>query len=167
MQVCLLKSKIHRATITDGNLKYEGSLTIATDLMEKCGLIPYERILCSNMANGNRFETYAIPGDPGSGQIVLNGAAAFQGKRGDVLTIMSFAHVPKRKIQHWKPRVIVLGKCNRIVKNAEFNRSETVPNGHEPNRRDVITNLLVWMSGVLKKSVYPLWVRSYPLWVHR
>jgi len=82
MQVCLLKSKIHRATITDGNLKYEGSLTIAADLMEKCGLIPYERILCSNMANGNRFETYAIPGDPGSGQIVLNGAAAFQGKKG-------------------------------------------------------------------------------------
>ena len=70
MQVCLLKSKIHRATITDGNLKYEGSLTIAADLMEKCGLMPYERILCSNMANGNRFETYAIPGDPGSGQIV-------------------------------------------------------------------------------------------------
>ena len=62
----LLKSKIHRATITDGNLKYEGSLTIAADLMKKCGLIPYERILCSDMANGNRFETYAIPGDPSS-----------------------------------------------------------------------------------------------------
>src|SRR5207249_3229071 len=116
MQVCLLTSAIDRATITDGNLKYEGSLTIAADLMEKCGLIPCERILCSNMANGNRFETYAIPGDPGSGQIVLNGAAAFQGKRGDVLTIMSFAHVPKHKVQPWKPRVIVLGKRNRIVK---------------------------------------------------
>jgi aspartate 1-decarboxylase len=55
--------------------------------------VPYERILCSNRANGNRFETYAIPGDPGSGQIVLNGAAAFQGKKGDLLTIMSFAQV--------------------------------------------------------------------------
>src|ERR1700686_5110502 len=65
MQVCLLKSKIHRATITDGNLKYEGSLTIAADLMEKCGLIPYERILCSNMANGNRFEPHPIPADDG------------------------------------------------------------------------------------------------------
>jgi aspartate 1-decarboxylase len=116
MQVSLLKSKIHRATITDGNLNYEGSLTIAADLMEKCELIPYERILCSNMANGNRFETYAIAGDPGSAQIVLNGAAAFQGKRGDILTIMSFAHVHKHKVQHWKPRVIVLGKRNRIVK---------------------------------------------------
>src|SRR5215475_10791139 len=93
MQVFLLKSKIHRATITDGNLKYEGSLTIASDLMEKCGMLPYERILCSNMANGNRFETYAIPGDPGSGQIVLNGAAAFKGEKGDLLTIMSFTSV--------------------------------------------------------------------------
>src|SRR5436189_6419534 len=109
MQVCLLKSKIQRATITDGNLKYEGSLTIAADLMEKCGLIPYERILCSNMANGNRFETYAIPGDPGSGQIVLNGAAAFPGKRGDILTIMSSAHVPKDRGPLWEPRASVRG----------------------------------------------------------
>ena len=62
------------------------------------------------------FTQTEIPGDRGSGQIVLNGAAAFQGKRGDVLTIMSFAHVPKHKVQHWKPRVIVLGKRNRIVK---------------------------------------------------
>src|SRR5258708_1346360 len=115
MQVCLLKSKIHRATITDGNLKYEGSLTIASDLMEKCGLIPYERILCSNMANGKRFETYSIPADPGSGQIVLNGPPAFQGKKGDLLTIMSFPYRGKRRIEKWKPRVIVLGKGNRIV----------------------------------------------------
>ena len=113
--VCLLKSKIHRATITDGNIKYEGSLTIALDLMKKCGLVPYERILCSNMANGNRFETYAIPGDLGSGQIVLNGAAAFQGKKGDLLTIMSFAQIDERLAAEWKPRVIVLGKDNRII----------------------------------------------------
>ena len=115
MQVSLLKSKIHRATITGGNISYEGSLTIALDLMKKCGLVPYERILCSNMANGNRFETYAIPGDPGSGQIVLNGAAAFQGKKGDLLTIMSFAQIGSGMAKRWKPRVILLGKGNRIV----------------------------------------------------
>jgi aspartate 1-decarboxylase len=115
MEVCLLKSKIHRATITGGNVQYEGSMTIASDLMEKCGFIPYERILCSNMANGNRFETYAIPGDPGSGQIVLNGAAAFQGKKGDLLTIMSFAHVVESAIKAWHPRVIVLGEDNCII----------------------------------------------------
>lgn len=115
MEVCLLKSKIHRATITGGNVQYEGSMTIASDLMQKCGLIPYERILCSNMANGNRFETYAIPGDPGSGLIVLNGAAAFQGTKGDLLTIMSFAHVAESDIKAWQPRVIVLGQSNRII----------------------------------------------------
>ena len=118
MHVSLLKSKIHRATITGGNIKYEGSWIIALDLMKKCGLVPSERILCSNMANGNRFETYAIPGDSGSGQIVLNGAAAFQGKKGDLLTIMSFAQVDERSVAGWKPRVIVLGKDNRIVNNA-------------------------------------------------
>jgi aspartate 1-decarboxylase len=115
MQLSLLKSKIHRAIITDGNLKYEGSLTIASDLMKKCGLLPYERILCSNLANGNRFETYAIPGKAGSGEIVLNGAAALLGKKGEQLTIMSFALAGKKKAKGWKPRVIVLGQGNRIV----------------------------------------------------
>lgn len=111
----LLKSKIHRATVTGGNVQYEGSMTIDSALMDKVGMVPYERILCSNMANGNRFETYAIPGDPGSGLIILNGAAAHMGKKGDVLTIMSFTEVTKKKAEKWKPRVIVLGKKNVIV----------------------------------------------------
>jgi aspartate 1-decarboxylase len=116
MQFYLLKSKIHRATVTDSHLDYQGSLTIAEDLMDKVGLIPYERILCSNLANGNRFETYAIPGATGSGQIVLNGAAAHLGKKGDHLTIMSFTQVNKAKARKWTPRVIVLGKGNRVAK---------------------------------------------------
>ncbi len=115
MQIILLKSKIHRATVTGGDVNYEGSLTIAVDLMEKAGLRPYEKILCGNMANGERFETYAIPGKRGSGEIILNGAVAHLGKKGDLLTIMSFAGVGKKKAQSWKPRVIVLGKGNRIV----------------------------------------------------
>ena len=114
MQVFLLKSKIHRATVTDGNVDYEGSLTIALDLMKAAGLRPYERILCSNTANGNRFETYVITGKSGSGEIVLNGAAALLGKKGDRLTIMSFAAVSKKQAAKWKPQVIVLGKNNRI-----------------------------------------------------
>jgi aspartate 1-decarboxylase len=115
MQVHLLKSKIHRATVTGGNVKYEGSLTIAIDLMEKVGLQEYERILGSNMANGERFETYVIKGKRGSGQIILNGAVAHLGKKGDLLTIMNFAVVDKKKAAKWKPRVIVLGKGNKIV----------------------------------------------------
>jgi aspartate 1-decarboxylase len=115
MQVFLLKSKIHRATVTGGNVEYEGSLTISADLMDKVGLFEYERILCGNMANGERFETYAIRGRRGSGEIVLNGAVAHLGKKGDLLTIMSFGPVSKRKVAKWKPRVIVLGRGNKIV----------------------------------------------------
>ena len=90
MQIHLLKSKIHRATVTGGNVKYEGSLTIAADLMDKAGLQEFERILCGNMANGNRWETYVIKGKRGSGEIIMNGAVAFLGKKGDLLTIMNF-----------------------------------------------------------------------------
>ena len=115
MQIHLLKSKIHRATVTGGNVKYEGSLTISADLMEKVGLQEYERILCGNMANGNRFETYVIKGKRGSGEIILNGAVAHLGKKGDLLTIMNFAVVGKKQAKQWKPRVIVLGKGNKIV----------------------------------------------------
>jgi aspartate 1-decarboxylase len=115
MQVLLLKSKIHRATVTGGNVAYEGSLTISVDLMEKCGLQEYEKILCGNMANGERFETYAIKGKRGAGEIILNGAVAHLGKKGDLLTIMSFASVSKKKAKGWKPRVVVLGKNNHVV----------------------------------------------------
>jgi len=114
MDAFLLKSKIHRATVTGGNVDYEGSLTISADLMEKCGLQEYEKILCGNMANGERFETYAIEGKRGAGEIILNGAVAHLGKKGDLLTIMSFAGVNKKKAKGWKPRVVVLGRDNRI-----------------------------------------------------
>jgi len=115
MEVFLLKSKIHRATVTGGDVAYEGSLTIASDLMDQCGLQEYEKILCGNMANGNRWETYAIRGKKGSGQIILNGAVAHLGKKGDVLTIMNFASVSQQKAKKWQPRVIVLGKGNKII----------------------------------------------------
>ena len=114
MLVYLLKSKIHRAQVTGASLDYEGSLTIAEDLMEKAGLLPYERILCSNMANGARFETYVIKGRRGSGAIELNGAAAHRGKIGDKLTIMSFSEVALARAKKWKPKVIVLGDQNKI-----------------------------------------------------
>jgi aspartate 1-decarboxylase len=115
MDVFLLKSKIHRATVTGGDLKYEGSLTISGDLMDKCGLQEYEKILCGNMANGNRFETYVIRGKKGAGEIIMNGAVSHLGKKGDLLTIMSYASVGRKAARKWKPRVIVLGKGNKII----------------------------------------------------
>lgn len=115
MIVHLLKSKIHRARVTAASLHYEGSLTIAEDLMQSTGLLPYERILCGNLANGKRWETYAIPGRKGSGAIELNGAVARLGKKGDLLTIMSFTEMPVAAGRRWKPQVIVLGPENRVV----------------------------------------------------
>ncbi len=113
--VQLLKSKIHRATVTDANVNYEGSLTIDRNLMDRAALSPYERVLCGNMANGERFETYAIPGESGSGVIILNGATAHLGKVGDRLTIMSFAQVEESEKPDWKPNVIVLNEHNGII----------------------------------------------------
>jgi aspartate 1-decarboxylase len=115
MLIHILKSKIHRATVTGASLNYEGSLTIDRDLMERVGFVPYERVLCSNMANGNRFETYLIPGERGSAAIVLNGATAHLGQPGDLLTIMSFTEVDEARAAAWEPRVIVLGSGNAIV----------------------------------------------------
>ncbi len=115
MLVHLLKSKIHRATVTAASVDYEGSLTIAEDLIEQAGLLPFERILCSNMANGARWETYVIRGPRGSGAIELNGAVAHLGKPGDRITIMSFTEVESTLATGWQPRVIVLGAANHIV----------------------------------------------------
>lgn len=115
MQIHVLKSKIHRASVTGASLNYEGSLTIDLDLMDKVGFLAYERVLCSNMANGNRFETYLIAGERGSGDIVLNGATAHLGKPGDLITIMSYTLVEEAQARNWEPRVIVLGAQNAII----------------------------------------------------
>ena len=115
MQLHLLKSKIHRATVTGASLHYEGSLTVAADFMDKVGLLPFEKVLCSNLANGARFETYVIPGEPLSGAIVLNGATAHLGQIGDKITIMSYAIIEERESKSWRPRVIVLGEKNQIL----------------------------------------------------
>jgi aspartate 1-decarboxylase len=115
MNLILLKSKIHRATVTGGDLNYEGSLTISEDLMEKCGLLEYEKILCGNLANGHRFETYAIRGKRGKGEIILNGAVAHLGKKGDILTIMNFGNFTAEEAKTWRPHVIVLNKENVII----------------------------------------------------
>lgn len=118
MSICLLKSKIHRAVVTGASLDYEGSLTIAADLAERVGLLPYERILVGNMGNGERFETYAIYGKPGSGVIELNGATAHLGQIGDRLTIMSFTWLqPDQAVGH-KPKVLLLDERNAPLRGS-------------------------------------------------
>ncbi len=115
MLIQLLKSKIHRARVTAAHVNYEGSLTIDAELLEQVGLRPYERILCGNLTNGARFETYAIPGPRGGRDIILNGAVAHRGQPGDRLTIMSFALVEEVDARDWQPQVIVLDDANRVV----------------------------------------------------
>lgn len=118
MKIQVLKSKIHRACVTGCEPNYEGSLSIDQDLMEQVGLLPYERVLCANLANGERFETYAIPARRGSRAIVLNGAAALLGKVGDRLIIMSFAMVDESVAKKWMPRRIALDANNAVIEKA-------------------------------------------------
>ena len=120
MLLQLVKSKIHRAEVTDSSLHYEGSLAIDIDLMEMANLRPYEKILVGNIANGERFETYAIPAPAGSRKISLNGATARLGKIGDLLTIMTFAWMDETEAATWKPTVVVLGDHNqKIIKKSD------------------------------------------------
>ncbi len=118
MKIQVLKSKIHRACVTGCDPNYEGSLSIDQDLMEQVGLLPYERVLCANLANGERFETYAIPARRGSRAIVLNGAAALLGKVGDRLIIMSFAMVDESVAKTWMPRCVALDANNAVIEKA-------------------------------------------------
>ena len=119
MIISLLKSKLLRAEITDRALHYEGSLAIDSALMEAVGLLPYEKILVANIANGERFETYAIEAPKGSHLISLNGEAAHKGKIGDRVVIMSFAQIDAKEAKDWKPKVLVLSEKNRQVIRAD------------------------------------------------
>jgi aspartate 1-decarboxylase len=117
MHLTLLKSKIHRAAVTGASLHYEGSLTIAVDLAEKVGLLPYEKILIGNMANGARFETYAIPGGPGT--VCLNGAAARLVQPGDRIIVITYADYDEAELEDYTPRVVHVDGTNRIIDEFE------------------------------------------------
>lgn len=115
MLVTVLKSKLHKATVTGGHVDYEGSLTIDEEFMECVGILPYEKVLVGNMANGARFETYVIVGERGKKEIILNGATAHLGKVGDRLTIMTFAQMTTEEAAAYHPRKINLDAQNQIV----------------------------------------------------
>ena len=118
MKITLLKSKIHRAAVTGVDMGYEGSIVIDPLLMEEVGLRRYEKVLVANLNNGNRFETYAIEGKRGEGQIMLNGATAHLGKAGDRLTIFAFASIGEAEATQFSPKIIQLDKDNAIVRRS-------------------------------------------------
>ncbi len=112
----MLRAKIHQATVTDANISYEGSLTVDQDLLDATGMIPFEQVRVSNLNNGERFETYIIPGERGSGVICLNGAAARKGVKGDVIIIFSYAYCTEDEIDSLTPKIIRLDGNNKIIK---------------------------------------------------
>ena len=116
MQRHMLKSKIHRATIKEADLNYEGSLTVDKELMEAVDLHPYERVMVYNINNGERFDTYAIEGKPGSGVIGLNGAAARKGMIGDQIIIVSYSFFSDEELSDYSPKIVLLNKSNQIKK---------------------------------------------------
>ena len=111
----MFKSKIHRARITDANLYYEGSFTIDTEIMKEADFLPFEKVSVVNINNGERFETYVIPGEPGKREFCLNGAAARKGAIGDEVIIISYANVDEKELQDFKPTIILVDKNNDIV----------------------------------------------------
>lgn len=115
MQIEVLKSKIHRVKVTEANLNYIGSITIDSVLMEAAGIIAGERVYIVDNNNGERLDTYVIPGEPGSGVICLNGAAARKVQPGDIVIIMSYALMPFEEAKTFKPKVIFPNENNQLT----------------------------------------------------
>jgi aspartate 1-decarboxylase len=111
----MLKSKIHRARVTDANVDYEGSITIDSTLMAKADILPYEQVHVLNINNGARFTTYAIEGEAGRGDICINGAAARLAVSGDIVIILSYTQVPEGETKDYRPKIVHVNEKNAIV----------------------------------------------------
>ncbi len=135
MLVTLCKSKIHRATVTQAELYYEGSLTIDSELLKASGILPYEKVQVVNLNNGERFETYTIPGKANSGVICLNGPAARLGTVGDEVLIISYAEFDEADAKTYTPTVVLVDKNNKIRKTLKGHLDQ--PNSKGSNRKNL------------------------------
>jgi aspartate 1-decarboxylase len=122
MNITLLKSKIHRAVVTQADLDYVGSVTIDTNLLREAGIMEYEKVQIVDINNGNRFETYTIAGEEGSGIICLNGAAAKCVNVGDKVIIMAYADMSTEEAATHKPTVLFVNDKNHIVRKANYEK---------------------------------------------
>ena len=111
----MLRGKIHRATVTGADLHYEGSVTIDSELLEEAGILPYEQVDIWNVTTGDRFTTYAIEGQPGSGVVCINGAAAHKANKNDLVIIACFGQVPEEAAREWQPRCVFVDQHNCMV----------------------------------------------------
>ena len=115
----MLRAKIHRATVTDANLEYEGSLTVDPLLLESAGILPYEQVSVSNLNNGERFETYVIPGKRGQGEMVLNGPTARKGTKGDKVIVFCYELYNQDELRNYKPKLVYVDEMNRVRETKE------------------------------------------------
>jgi aspartate 1-decarboxylase len=115
MNRTMLKSKIHRATVTDCDLHYVGSITIDPELLEAADILEHEQVHVVDVDNGARFETYTIAGVPGSGEMKVNGAAARLVHRGDTIIVISYAQYSREEMEHYEPRVVHVDRENRMI----------------------------------------------------
>lgn len=122
MTVSMLKGKIHRAVVKEAELNYVGSITVDPELMEAAGIFEYERVHIVDVENGNRFETYTIAGEPGSGMICLNGAAARQVQVGDHVILMAYCQVEAKEAKEHKPYVVFVDEDNKIAKTSRYEK---------------------------------------------
>ncbi len=122
MQITLLKSKIHRATVTQADLNYVGSVTIDSNLLKEADILEYEKVEIADITNGNRLETYAIAGEAGSGIICLNGAAAQLVNPGDKIIIMAYAVMTPEEAKNHKPTVLFVDEKNNLTRKANYEK---------------------------------------------
>ena len=126
MTVTMLKGKIHRAVVKQAELNYVGSITVDPELMEAAGIYEYELVQIVDVENGNRFETYTIAGEPGSGMICLNGAAARQVQVGDHVIIMCYCQMSPEEVKEHKPKVVFVDDENKVVKVSSYEKYGTL-----------------------------------------
>lgn len=122
MKLTMLKGKIHRATVRQAELDYVGSITVAPELMEAAGILEYEKVAIVDINNGSRFETYTIAGEPGSGMICLNGAAARCVSQGDKIIIMCYAEMTPEEAEKHKPKVVFVDDNNKITRLTSYEK---------------------------------------------
>ena len=122
MVLTMLKGKIHRATVRQAELDYVGSITVDPELMEAAGILEYEKVVIVDINNGSRFETYTIAGEPGSGMICLNGAAARCVSQGDKIIIMCYAEMTPKEAEEHKPKVVFVDDNNKITRLTSYEK---------------------------------------------
>lgn len=126
MTITMLKAKIHRATVTQAELDYVGSITVDMDLLEQAGILEYEKVQIVDVNNGSRFETYTIAGERGSGVMCLNGAAARMVQTGDKIILMAYAQVTPEEASELRPTVLFVDEKNKVTKVTNYEKHREI-----------------------------------------